>query len=182
MKQKKKKKKERNQRKRKKRKKGIRKKEKKKKNERVIKDQIIRDIRTHFEQEEDYYKPKRVNSFWNNNYIEFESNDDKNSILSLDKYFNTIKPYLRDIIINLQSSDTWKIQLTSAFNFTSSNVTEEERVIYSTSDSIKFRTYNNINEVVNELFESLRSKYQDNLETSMRRSNFIFDSVKLNQI
>ena len=169
MKQKKKKKKERNQRKR-----------KKKKNERVIKDQIIRDIRT--QQEEDYYKPKRVNSFWNNNYIEFESNDDKNSILSLDKYFNTIKPYLRDIIINLQSSDTWKIQLTSAFNFTSSNVTEEERVIYSTSDSIKFRTYNNINEVVNELFESLRSKYQDNLETSMRRSNFIFDSVKLNQI
>ena len=169
-------------RKRKKRKKGIREKEKKKKNERVIKDQIIRDIRTHFEQEEDYYKPKRVNSFWNNNYIEFESNDDKNSILSLDKYFNTIKPYLRDIIINLQSSDTWKIQLTSAFNFTSSNVTEEEHVIYSTSDSIKFRTYNNINEVVNELFESLRSKYQDNLETSMRRSNFIFDSVKLNQI
>ena len=169
-------------RKRKKRKKGIREKEKKKKkkNERVIKDQIIRDIRT--QQEEDYYKPKRVNSFWNNNYIEFESNDDKNSILSLDKYFNTIKPYLRDIIINLQSSDTWKIQLTSAFNFTSSNVTEEERVIYSTSDSIKFRTYNNINEVVNELFESLRSKYQDNLETSMRRSNFIFDSVKLNQI
>ena len=89
---------------------------------------------------------------------------------------------MRDIIINLQSSDTWKIQLTSAFNFTSSNVTEEEHVIYSTSDSIKFRTYNNINEVVNELFESLRSKYQDNLETSMRRSNFIFDSVKLNQI
>ena len=104
----------------KKRKKGIR--EKEIKNERVIKDQIIKDIRTHFEQEEDYYKPKRVNSFWNNNYIEFESNDDKNSILSLGKYFNTIKPYLRDIIINLQSSDTWKIQLTSAFKFTSSKL------------------------------------------------------------
>ena len=33
---------------------------------------IITDIRTLFEQEEDYYKPKRVSSLWNNNYIECE--------------------------------------------------------------------------------------------------------------
>ena len=32
----------------------------------------MRDIRTLFEQqrEEDYYEPKRVSNFWNNNYIE----------------------------------------------------------------------------------------------------------------
>ena len=30
-----------------------------------------------------------------------------------------------------------------------------------------------------ELFESLRSKYQDDLETSMRRIDFIFDSAQL---
>ena len=46
------------------------------------------------------------------------------------------------------------------------------------SDNIKFTPYNDANEVVNELFESLRSKYQDNLETSIRGSDFIFDSVK----
>ena len=52
---------------------------KKKYNERIIKDTIIRDMRTLVEQqEEDYYKPKRVSNFWNNNYIEYESNDDKN--------------------------------------------------------------------------------------------------------
>ena len=51
-------------------------------NERLIKDKIIRDIRTLFEQqEEDYYKPKRVSSFWNNNYIEYENNGDKSSSL-----------------------------------------------------------------------------------------------------
>ena len=80
----------------------IRKKKKKKKqrhNERLIKDKIIRDIRTHFEQEEeDYYKPERVSSFWNNNYIEYESNGDKNNNLLLDEYLNKIKPYLRDIV------------------------------------------------------------------------------------
>ena len=66
---------------------------------------MIRDIRTLFEQEEDYYKPKRVNSFWNNNYIEYESNGDKNRNLSLDEYLNKIKPYLRNVIIDLQNSE-----------------------------------------------------------------------------
>ena len=51
--------------------------------------------------------------------------------------------------------------------------------MHSASDNIKFTPYNNANEVVNELFESLRSKYQDNLEISMRGSDFIFDSVQL---
>ena len=55
---------------------------------------------------EDYYKPERVNNFWNNNCIEYESNGDKNRILSLDKYCNIIKPYLRNIIIDLQNPDS----------------------------------------------------------------------------
>ena len=75
-------------------------------NERLIKDKIIRDIRTLFEQKEYYYKPKRVSSIWNNNYIEYETNGYKNSNLSLDKYLNKVKPYLRDIMTDLQSSDT----------------------------------------------------------------------------
>ena len=66
---------------------------------------MIRDIRTLFEQGEDYYKPKRVNSFWNNNYIEYESNGDKNRNLSLDEYLNKIEPYLRNVIIDLQNSE-----------------------------------------------------------------------------
>ena len=72
------------------------------------KDEIIGGISTLFEQEEDYYKPKRVNSFWSDNYIEYESNGDKSSNcnLSLDEHLNEIKPYLRDIMLNLQSSDT----------------------------------------------------------------------------
>ena len=85
---------------------------------------------------------------------------------------------MRDIIIDLQSSDTWKIHLIIAINFISSKDTEEERVMHSTSVNIKFTPYNNENEVVNELFDLLRLKYQDNLNTSMRGSDFIFDSVQ----
>ena len=69
---------------------------------REVNNRIIRDIRTLFEQEEKvYYKPKRVSNLWNNNYIEYESNDDKNRNLSLDKYLEKIEPYLRNIIIDL---------------------------------------------------------------------------------
>ena len=51
--------------------------------------------------------------------------------------------------------------------------------MYSTSDNIKSTSYNDVNEVVNELFESLLLKYQDNLETSMRGNDFTFDSVQI---
>ena len=78
------------------------------------------------------------------------------------------------MIIDLQISDTMKIQLTIAINFISSKDIEEERVIYLRSKNIKFMSYNDANEVVGELFESLRSRYQGNLETSMRGSGSIF--------
>ena len=43
---------------------------------------------TLFEQQEneDYYKSKRVNNFWNNNHIEYENDADKNR--NLIKYFD----------------------------------------------------------------------------------------------
>ena len=47
----------------------------KKLNDRLIKDRIVRDIRTLYEQKEEkdyYYKTKRVSNFWNNNYIEYK--------------------------------------------------------------------------------------------------------------
>ena len=143
-------------------------KKKKKHNERIIEDRIIRDIRTLFEQEENYYKPERVSNFWNNNYIEHESNGDKNRNLTLDVYLNKIKPYLRNIIIDLQNSDAWKIQLTIAINFISSKDGEEECAIHSSSGNIKFTPYSDANDVTDELFNLRHSIYEENLETSMR--------------
>ena len=86
---------------------------------------------------------------------------------------------MRNIIINLQNSDTWKIQFTLAINFITSKDAEEERVIHSRSDNMKFTSYTVANAVVDELFKPLRSRYQINLETSMRGSDCIFDSVQL---
>ena len=69
----------------KKRKKEIR--QKKEVKDRLIKDITITEIKTLFEQqqqEEDYYyKPKIESNFHINNYIEYESNGDRNRNLSL---------------------------------------------------------------------------------------------------
>ena len=66
---------------------------------------------------------------------------------------------MKYIIINLQKSDTWKIQSTVAINFISSkDLEEKERVMHSKRDNIEFMSYDNANEVVDKLFESLLSR------------------------
>ena len=59
------------------------------------------------------------------------------------------------------------------------SVQRQYKTIYSSSDNIKFTSYSVANKVIDELFESLWSRYQVNFETSMRGSDFIFDSVQL---
>ena len=69
----------------------------KKENE-TIKNRIIRDIRNLFEnEEEDYCKLVRVGNFWSNNYIERESNGDRNKTLTVEEYLNKIKTYSKDL-------------------------------------------------------------------------------------
>ena len=77
----------------------------------------------------------------------------RNENLSVKEYLNKIKPYLKDIITNLQKSETWKIQLTIAINFNSSKDVDEKRVMHSKSDNIEFMLHDNVNEVFNELFD-----------------------------
>ena len=51
--------------------------------------------------------------------------------------------------------------------------------MHSNSGNIKFAPYSNANDVIDKLFMSFRSRYQENVETSMKGSNFILDSVQL---
>ena len=78
----------------------------------------IKDIRYIFRhKKENYYKPVRVGNFWNNNYIEYESNGDRKKMLLVEVYLNKIRSYLKEIINDLKNVDTWEIQLIIAINF-----------------------------------------------------------------
>ena len=43
--------------------------------------------------------------FLSNNYIEYESNGNKNETLLFDEYINKIRPYLKDIINDTKKSN-----------------------------------------------------------------------------
>ena len=90
---------------------------------------------------------------------------------------NILIKFLKDIN-NLKKSDTWKIQLTIANNFISSIDNDEECVIHSKSDNIEIMINDEADEVIKELFDSLKNRYQNNLE-SMKGSEFVFDYVQL---
>ena len=59
-----------------------------------------------FEEEHDYCKPKRVGNSSNNNYIEYESNDDRSKNISVKEHLNEVKTFLKDIAFDLQKSGT----------------------------------------------------------------------------
>ena len=78
--------------------------------ENKVSDTIIRDLRALYESNEDYYEPKKIKSAFHDNYVEYESNVDKDKRLSIEEYFNMIRPYLSNTIED--HKDEWKIQLT----------------------------------------------------------------------
>ena len=109
-----------------------------------------------------------------NNYIAYESNGDRNKAPSIEEYLNKIRSYLKRVINNLKKSDTWKIKLAIAINFISSTDNDEKRVMHSKSDNIELMINDKADEVMKDLFDSLKNKYQNNLE-SMKGSEFVFD-------
>ena len=116
--------------------------------------------------------------FWSNIYIYYNSNGGKNKTLSVEEYLNKIRPYLKDIINNLKKSYKWKIQLTIAYNFISSIDNDEERVMHSKMDNIEIMINDEADNVIEEFFNSLKNRYQNDLK-SMKVSEFVFDYVLL---
>ena len=51
--------------------------------------------------------------------------------------------------------------------------------MHPSSDNIKFTSHNDVNEVADELFDSLCSRTKGNLETSITGSDFIFNSAQM---
>ena len=113
----------------------------------------------------------RVSNYLSNIYIEYESGGDIDKTLSVEEYLYKTRSYLKYIISNLKKYYTGKIQLTIASNFVSSRGNDKERVRHSKSDNIEIMINDKAEEVIEELFKSLKNRYQNNLE-SMKGTEF----------
>ena len=92
---------------------------------------------------------------------------------------NKIRQYLKYIINYLRKHDIWNIQLTIATNFLSNRETDEERVMYSKIDNIEIIINDKIDEAMEELSQSLLSRYQIWLEMYNKGNHFIYDCFHL---
>ena len=131
------------------------------------------------ESKEYFYEPVRRSNAFNNNFIEYEINGDKDKILSVKEYLDMIRQYLSDIINDHKTQVEWKIKLSMEINFISSKHFNETRTMHTTSDNIEIRIGNETYEIIKSLFGSLLLKYQEELKKSMKGSEFAFDSVDL---
>ena len=137
----------------------------------------IKKLSEYKKEKENYYKPVKVNTFWNNDYIDYKSNGDKNKKLSAEEYLNKIGLFLRDLLNDLKQSESWKIQVTMTINFISSkDYNDEDRVMHSRSDNIETLSIDEA--IIKKPFDSLKNRYQNNLE-SMRGNEFVFNYVQL---
>ena len=126
--------------------------------------------------DKDYYKPKLNKSGYNKNYAQYESKGDK--ILSLKEYLNLIEKYLRELIEEYKQKGEWKVQLTIEVNFISLKPgSDETRIMYTRSDNIEIMFGDDNDDIIEQLFESLLQKYEENLQNKMRGSEFEFDGV-----
>ena len=126
--------------------------------------------------DKDYYKPKLNKSGYNKNYAQYESKGDK--ILSLKDYLNLIEKYLRELIEEYKLKGEWKEQLTIEVNFLSLKPgSDETRIMYTRSDNIEIMFGDDNDDIIEQIFESLLRKYEENLQNKMRGSEFEFDGV-----
>ena len=128
--------------------------------------------------EEDYYKPIFVKSSHKGNYKYYESNGDKEKILSVKQYLNKITPYLYDLINDHRIvRRVWKIQINMHVNFISSKDTGESHIYYILSDNVSIMQGKDAYDI-REIFGYFLHNYQEKLKM-MKGSDFVFESVDL---
>ena len=124
----------------------------------------------------DYYKPKLVNSSYNNKYVQYESKGDR--ILSISEYFSLIEKYLRELIDECKDQGEWELQLTAVIKFISLKPGSDEiRTMYVRSDNEEFMSGDDTNEIIKLLFQSFIQRYEESLQNKMKGSDFEFDGI-----
>ena len=131
----------------------------------------IRYLRSLYESEDDYYKPQKIKSPFDDNYFEYESSGDKDKELSIEEYLNLIRPYLINIIDDHKNE--WKTQLTMEIKFIFNKNPDETSTMHIISKTSTILTGYETFDIIEELFDSLLEKYQEKLKKGMKESNHV---------
>ena len=120
-----------------------------------------------------------VKSVSDGSYMLYESKGGKDARLSIDEYFDIIRPYLKDMIDDYKAKGEWKTQISMRIFFVSFTEANETREMHTKSDNITIMSGIETEDVINELFNTFRKRYQEGLETKMKGSSFTFERIDL---
>ena len=85
-----------------------------------------------FDEDEDYYEPKFINTAFKNNYSQYQTTSDRKNMLTPNEHLKKIEPGLIDLI-----NDSWKIQLTMKIIFTPIEDFNDKRALYVKTRMLK---------------------------------------------
>ena len=98
--------------------------------------------------------------------------------MALKEYLALIEKYLRELIEEYKLKGEWKVQLKIEVNFISLKPgSDETRIMYTRSDNVEIIFGDDNDDIIEQLFESLLQKYEENLQSKMNGSDFEFDGV-----
>ena len=98
--------------------------------------------------------------------------------MSLKEYLNLIEKFLRELIEEYKLKGEWKVQLIIEVNFISLKPgSDETRIMYTRSNNIEIMFGDDNDDIIEQLFESLLKKYEENSQNKMRGSEFEVDGV-----
>ena len=120
-----------------------------------------------------------LKSAFDGNYVLYESRGDKDGKLALYEYFDKIKPHLKDTIDDYKSKGEWKIQITMRIIFISFIDKNETQVMHTKSDNVETMNGTYTSDAIHELIDSFMKRYQEELETKMKGSSYIFERIDL---
>ena len=109
----------------------------------------------------------------------YESRGDKDAKLALYEYFDKIKPYLKDMIDDCKSKGEWKMQITMRIIFISFTDKNETQVMHTKIDNAEIMNGIDTSDAIKKLINSFMKRYQEELETKMKESSYIFERIDL---
>ena len=135
--------------------------------------------------ENDYYMPILVKSFYKDGYKKYESRGDINKSLSIEEYLDNIIPYLKELTNNHKAiendSTEWKIQLNAKIKNVSLDDAMDIHNFYVWSKNEEIRLGSETDDIVESLINSFLNNYQKEQPVSREKINLVFDSVDLMQ-
>ena len=122
-------------------------------------DKVYEDIKCLFNEYEeikkDVYEPIKISVAFNDNYVEYKSESERDKSISIKKYPDRIREYLRKMINDKKKIEEWKIQLVLKINFISSKNFNDVRDMHTKSDNVEIMMAFDTNEIIEKRFDSI---------------------------